>query len=160
MTLAFLKSAPGAEPVIVEGLIAAPVSRVYRAWTDPEDIGNWFGLKPGGPVSAKIDLRVGGRWRFVMSEEADQRSVLEGEYLRIEQDRCLAFTWRHVRESGDGTRDTTAPSQVTVTFWAEGAATHMHLRHEGIVQEDGRRGVGHGWEATFGHLTDWLASGG
>ncbi len=42
MTLAFLKSAPGAEPVIVEGLIAAPVSRVYRAWTDPEDIENWF----------------------------------------------------------------------------------------------------------------------
>ncbi len=115
-------------------------------------------LKPGGPVSAKIELRVGGQWRFVMSEDADTRSVLEGEYLRIEEDRCLAFTWRHVRETDDGTRDATAPSQVTVTFRAEGAATQLHLRHEGIAREDGRRGVGQGWEATFRHLSDRLAA--
>lgn len=46
MTLPFLKSALGTEPVVVEGIFAASVERVYRAWTEPEELKAWFGLKP------------------------------------------------------------------------------------------------------------------
>ena len=154
----FLRSDIGSEPAIVEGLLAAPVARVYRAWTSPDEIVKWFGLKAGAMVSAEIDLRVGGQWCFVMHDDEESRSSLRGEYFTVEFEKRLAFSWRHVREHADGRREETAASKVTVTFRQEGAATHLHLRHEGILQEDGRQGVGRGWDATFGHLSDWLSA--
>ncbi len=152
----FLGSEIGADPVIVEGLFKAPVARVYRAWTEPEQIVKWFGLKAGSVLSAQIDLRVGGRWCFVFEEGEEGRASLEGEYIAVRTDACLAFSWRHLREHPDGRREETPDSRVTITFRAEGAATHVHLRHEGILREDGRLGVGKGWDASFAHLGDWL----
>ena len=156
--MAFLQSELGADPVIVEGLLRAPLARVYRAWTRPEEIVKWFGLKAGAMVSAEIDLRVGGRWVFLMEEGPAGRALLQGEYLQIETEKLLQFSWYHLREDADGRREETAASLVTVTFREEGAATHIRLRHEGIARREGRLGVGHGWDATFAHLEAWLSS--
>ena len=154
----FPKGAPGDEPVIVEGLLRAPLRRVYRAWTDPNDIVKWFGLKKAAMVSAEIDLRVGGRWCFVMEENAEGRATLSGEYLTVEPDARLAFSWRHRRENADGKIEETPISQVTVTFHEEGAATRIHLRHEGIARREGRQGVTQGWGASLSHLAELLES--
>ncbi len=152
----FLRSAPGDEPVVVETTFGAPVARVYRAWTEPEEIKQWFGLKAGSVHSAEIDLRVGGHWCFVMQQEADRRASLQGEYLRIEPDTCLEFTWRHVVEHKDGRREATPDSKVIVSFRMDGESNHVHLRHEGIRRVDARSGVGQGWNASFAQLGDWL----
>ncbi len=152
----FLHSEIGAEPVIVEGTLRGSLERVYRAWTDPEEIVKWFGLKSGAVLCAEIDLRVGGRWCFVMQDDEDGRACLQGEYLEIETGSRLAFSWRYVREFADGRHESTPESKVTVRFRPDGKATHVHLRHEGIVREDGRLGVGQGWNASFQQLGDWL----
>ncbi len=152
----FMRSEIGDDPVIVEGLLTAPVARVFRAWTDPEEIIKWFGLEAGAMLSAQIDLRVGGQWCFVMTDGEDGRASLQGEYIEIQTEKRLEFTWRHVREHADGRREETADSKVIVSFRADGASTHVHLRHEGILRQDGRLGVGKGWDASFGHLGDWL----
>jgi uncharacterized protein YndB with AHSA1/START domain len=40
--------------------------KVWRAWTDPQAVSNWWGPGPGEPVSAtELDVRVGGRFRIV-----------------------------------------------------------------------------------------------
>jgi uncharacterized protein YndB with AHSA1/START domain len=46
--------------------INAPRDLVFAAWTQPEHLINWFG--PAGFTNTFIetDIRVGGRWRFVM----------------------------------------------------------------------------------------------
>lgn len=154
----FLRSDIGEEPVIVEGILAAPVARVYRAWTSPDEIVKWFGLEAGAMLSAEIDLRVGGQWCFVMHDGEDGRASLRGEYFAVEFEKRLAFSWRHVRDHADGRREETPESKVTVTFRGKGVSTHLHLRHEGIVRQDGRLGVGKGWDATFEHLGDWLSA--
>jgi uncharacterized protein YndB with AHSA1/START domain len=156
----FLRSEIGEEPVIVEGVLRAPVARVFHAWTDPEEIIKWFGLESGAMRSAQIDLRVGGKWCFVMQEGEEGRQILQGEYIAIQPEKRLEFSWRHVREHADGKREETPDSKVTVTFRADGASTHVHLRHEGILHQDGRLGVGRGWDATFEHLGDWLKQAG
>lgn len=158
MNLPFLKSAPGLEPVVVEGVFAAPVERVYRAWTDPDELKAWFGLERHSLVSAEVDLRVGGRWRFVVSESEHERTSLHGEYLEIEPNARLAFSWRFLRENADGIREETGTSRVTVTFEAHGASTRVHLSHEGIATEDGRLGVGQGWNASLANLAASLAA--
>ena len=154
----FLKSQPGEDPVVVEGVFGAPVDRVYRAWTDADELMAWFGPRPRSIVSAEVDLRVGGAWRFVMSENEDGRSTLHGEYLEIETDARLAFSWRFLRENADGTREETEASKVTITFTADGAATLVHLKHENILTEDGRLGVGRGWGACLENLTGLVGS--
>ena len=153
----FLQSEVGVDPIIVEGFIRAPLARVYRAWTDPEQIVKWFGLKAGSMVSASIDLRVGGQWRFVMHEDDHGRVSLQGTYSIVEPEKRLCFTWSHLREHADGRREETPHSTVTVTFRAEGASTHVHLRHEDIRAAEGRKGVGSGWETSFESLVELLA---
>ena len=155
--MSFLQSAPGADPIIVESLFRASVDRVFAAWTDPVAIREWFGPKPRSLVSADIDLRVGGAWRFVVNESVEGRAVLHGEYKEIEPPQRLVFTWQFLREAPDGSRTETPASTVTVTFVAEGVATRIHLRHEGIREEDARKGVGSGWTYSFGHLADHLS---
>ena len=152
MSLPFLKSAPGETPVVVQATFAVPASRVYRAWTRSEELARWFG-PPSGPLEkVEVDFRVGGRWRFCFHKDEDRREWLEGEYLAVEPDALLAFSWTHVREFDDGRREATPESKVTVTFSAEGDGTNVRLVHEAIVREEARRGVGSGWVEVLGKL--------
>jgi uncharacterized protein YndB with AHSA1/START domain len=157
--MSMLQSPPGEDPVVVESLFQAPLQRVYRAWTDPEQLMAWFGPAPRYMISANVDLRPGGKWRFVMTENTDGRTCLHGEYLEVEPDARISFSWRFLRENTDGTQEETDPSKVTVTFRAEGAATHVRLLHENIATEDARLGVGRGWGACLGNLVGWLEAG-
>ncbi|MEO1090019.1 MAG: SRPBCC domain-containing protein [Pseudomonadota bacterium] len=157
MQYRYLRTEFGHEPVVVEGTFQAPVTRVYRAWTDPRCIPDWFGPKAGVVRTADIDLRVGGRWRFAIATD-DGEAALEGEYTTVDTDKCLAFSWRHVHSHADGRLEETPYSHVTVTFRAEGATTHVHLVHAGIVHEEGRQGVGSGWEGTYARFDAWIAT--
>ncbi len=69
MSLPFVQTAPGADPIIVTGFLAASPAKVFRAWTDPKVVMKWFGPTPGALISAEIDLRQGGKWRFVMVDD-------------------------------------------------------------------------------------------
>jgi len=148
----FLKSEPGREPIIVGGLFRATPARVFRAFTEPEEVRCWFVPKNGSLVAAEIDLKVGGRWCFIIEKTEDKQIHFEGEYLTIDAPNRLEFSWRHVQEFADGTREATDSSRVIVTFSEAGKATEVELRHEAIKTEDARRGVGGGWNGCFVRL--------
>lgn len=150
MTLPFLKSPPGDTPVIVEGHFRASQARVFRAWTEPDQIVQWFGTHALTDVA--IDLRIGGTWRFHFAEDGNGRSTLRGCYTEISPDDRLAFTWAHELARADGAIETTPESQVTITFTPERDGTFVRLVHSGIQSTGGRSGVGHGWDASFERL--------
>src|SRR3954466_2062918 len=93
------------EPVAtlrVTRLIKAPRERVFAAWTTPEDIDKWFGPETCKVLSARIDLRVGGEYRFRVNspscaEEAGKATeqVMEvfGIYREIKKPSRLVYTW-------------------------------------------------------------------
>ena len=148
----FLQSPPGDEPVKISGLFKAPVARLYKAWTNPEEIKQWFGPRPHSIADARCDLQIDGDWCFVMNDSETQREQLEGKYLAIEENAKLIFSWRHVKQLADGQRHETAYSKVTVDFIDCGDSTQIDLCHEAIKEEDGRLGVGRGWHACFEHI--------
>lgn len=148
----FLQSNPGDDPVILSGLFNASPARLFRAWTDPEELRRWFGIRPFCLLSANVDLRVGGQWRFVLEDSNEQQVSLEGEYLTIEPERKLVFSWMHVKQDHQGQREATRQSQVSVTFTQLQNNTRIDLRHEAIQAEDGRLGVGKGWTASLTSL--------
>lgn len=148
----FMKSPPGDDPIVVEGYFAAPPAKVFAAWTDPDIVVQWFGQAPYSLMAATIDLRPGGAWQFLMSSDEAQSTSFEGAYLEIQAAERLVFSWSHVVDRGEHGRDATAESRVEVDFIPNGDGTDVRLIHSGIRNEDGRRGVGGGWEKGFGFM--------
>jgi|GEM_PF-389034 len=153
MNLPFLKSVPGEEPVIVEGTFRTTAKKLFEAWTQPEAIKTWFGVGPTGPSSASIDLRPGGMWEFTFIESDGQTDTLRGEYVEIEPDTRLIFTWEHERQSSDGKVEVTPQSLVTLDFDLVDNGVRLRLIHERIVKESGRLGVCEGWNTSFTKLS-------
>lgn len=151
----FVTSAPGDDPLIVEGFFAAPPAKVFKAWTDPAIVVKWF-HRPNSLHSASIDLRPGGAWRFELSRDAEKSVGFEGRYEEIRPDERLVFSWAHVVVHADGTRDETPTSRIEVTFAPKGAGTAIRLVHSAISTEHSRRFIGGGWEASFGSLAGAL----
>lgn len=145
MTPQFLKTAPGENPVITQAEFGASPARLFKAWTEPDEIRAWFGRAPNSVVHAAIDLRVGGTWRFAFSDAPGAINALHGEYIEITPDKKLVFTWIHQQTAPNGALQESAQSQVTVLLEPCGSGARLTVRHEGIQEESGRLGVSEGW---------------
>ena len=155
--LDYVKSPPGADPIIVEGIFPASPADVFAAWTDPDIVKQWFGPVPGSLHAAEIDLRVGGAWRFVKSEDQDGAFGFEGVYLAIKPPTGLRFTWRQFKTHPDGTHETSADSQVDLTFDARDTGTFLRVVHSNIESEAIRKGFAGGWGMGFENLAALLS---
>ena len=83
------------EDLVVKRIIDAPLELVWKAWTDPEHVKRWWGPKYYTSPSAKIDLRVGGKYIFCMRAPADQGGqdmYTAGIYKEIVPLKRLEFT--------------------------------------------------------------------
>ena len=61
----------------------APRRLVYTAFTTPELIKRWWSGDRGAVTIAEVDLRVGGKWRYVMTANAGFEVGFHGEYREI-----------------------------------------------------------------------------
>src|ERR1700694_2147877 len=61
----------------------APKHLVFKAMTTPELIKRWWGGDRGEVTSAEVDLRVGGKWRNVMTANQGFEVAFHGEYREI-----------------------------------------------------------------------------
>ena len=70
---------PTDEQILITREFDAPKHLVYKAWTTPELVKRWWHAKRGEMTVAEIDLRVGGKWRYVMVTadgfEVDRKST-------------------------------------------------------------------------------------
>ncbi len=105
---------------------AHPVSLVYRAWTDPAHLPQWF--RPYDDVTMEIvgfDLREGGEYVFDFTWP-QSRFALRGKFLTVRHEECLIFTWTPQPPDVDAGKDT----MVSVFFRAFGSReTEVEVRH-------------------------------
>ena len=73
-------------------LIAAPRRNLYRAWTEPELLKQWFTPPPYRTVRAELDLRPGGSNLIVMQGPDGTEFPNRGVYLDIVENERLVFT--------------------------------------------------------------------
>jgi uncharacterized protein YndB with AHSA1/START domain len=63
----------------------APKELIWKAWTTPELLKQWWHANRGEVTVAEIDFRVGGTWRSVMiTTEGAMEIAFHGEYREIE----------------------------------------------------------------------------
>ena len=82
--------ADGAE-FVMERIFDAPRELVWRALTEPERIPRWWGPSETTMTVEEMDVRPGGRWRWV-SHSADGDAPFCGEYLEVEPPERLVNT--------------------------------------------------------------------
>jgi uncharacterized protein YndB with AHSA1/START domain len=96
MTVAGSRSAtvtlPSDEQILVTREFAAPKHLVYQAWTTPELVKRWWNAKRGEVTVAEIDLRAGGKWRYVMVTDNGLEVGFHGEYLEVVPDERIVST--------------------------------------------------------------------
>ncbi len=100
-------------------LIAAPVAKVWRCWTDPALLPQWFGPEGYTCQTHEIDLRAGGHWLFDMTGPDGKVWPNRHRYTRMEAPHRLEF----LLDSG---AEDEAPSEVVMTLTAEGDGTRIH----------------------------------
>jgi uncharacterized protein YndB with AHSA1/START domain len=77
---------PTDEQILITREFAAPRHLVFRAWTTPELVKRWWHANRGEVTLVEIDLRVGGKWRYVMIAHDGFEVGFHGEYLEVVPD--------------------------------------------------------------------------
>jgi uncharacterized protein YndB with AHSA1/START domain len=78
--------------LVLTRLINAPRAKVYRAWTDPELLKQWFAPKPYTTPIVEIDVRPGGSAYFVMRGPDGKDLPNRGVYLEVVPNEKLVST--------------------------------------------------------------------
>jgi uncharacterized protein YndB with AHSA1/START domain len=83
---------PSDREILITREFDGPRNLVYQAWTTPELVKRWWSGHRGKVTSAEIDLRVGGRWRYVMVANGGFEVAFHGEYREIVPDERIVST--------------------------------------------------------------------
>ena len=128
----------------------APPAKVFAAWTDPEKVKGWMGPGEMKAMHAECDLRVGGRYRWVMQAPSGEEHDVSGVYREVVPNQKLVFTWAWK----------TAPereSLVTVLLKPDGDGTLLTLTHEQFFDDDARDRHQGGWNGALDKMAKFLA---
>jgi len=113
-------SATADREIVITRLIDAPRKRVFEAFTDPAQVGEWWGPTGFTTTTHEMDVRPGGTWRFIMHgpDGVDWPNwVVYHEVVRPE---------RLVYDHGGSRAE--PEFHVTVTFADEGGRTRLTMR--------------------------------
>jgi uncharacterized protein YndB with AHSA1/START domain len=74
---------PTDEQILITRDFAAPRHLLYKAWTTPDLVRRWWSGHRGAMTIVEIDLRVGGKWRYVMEAEGRFEVAFHGHYREL-----------------------------------------------------------------------------
>jgi uncharacterized protein YndB with AHSA1/START domain len=149
--------------ITLERQISAPRERVWNAWTNPEEVKQWWGPNGTTIPTCTMDVREGGELYIVMlaGEElgpmAGQEWPMRGTFSEVTAPEKLVFTNEPLDHDGNSlmTGTTTAVledvdggTKLTVTTGAEGDAPAVEQMLGGMEQ---------GWNQQLDKLVNYLA---
>lgn len=148
---------------------AAPLDRVWAAWTDPDRLAAWFGPKETKGSVLEFDLRPGGAWRGRMDTADGSAMFSKFVFERIEPPSSLAWVHGFADEAGNRIRAPFAPLfplelRTTVTFEPVESGTRVTVDWVPIdasAEEEAffasmMDSMTGGWTGSFDQLDDYL----
>jgi len=153
--MAELQGTPATHLLSMRRTLQAPREAVFRAFTDPAKVQQWYGPRGFTIEIEKFEARVGGPYRLCMIAPDQKRHWLRGEFLIIQPHERVSFTW--VWEQGDIAG---LESLVSVRLDAKGDATELLLEHSRLPSESSAKAHEGGWASSFECLADFIATEG
>ncbi len=146
---------PAERVLVIERIFDAPRSLLFKAWTDPEHMAQWFGPRGFKSTVLKNELRPGGAYRIhMLGPDGDHWS--QGVYREIVEPERLVMEGGWADANGTFTRPQTT---LALTFEDHGGKkTKMTLRQsvfESVTARDMHQG---GWSSSFDRLAEYLAA--
>lgn len=141
----------------------APREMVFKAWTEADQFARWFGAAACGGSSlrsAKLDARVGGKYRIQVRRPDGEYFTTVGVYREVKPPERLVFTWQFEKDGSAEDFDEVEPPEmlVTVEFKARGKQTELTLRHERFASPESRDRHEDGWTRCLESLGKFIAS--
>jgi uncharacterized protein YndB with AHSA1/START domain/predicted enzyme related to lactoylglutathione lyase len=132
----------------VKRLIKASRECVFKAWTTPAQIKQWFGPASCQVLDAQVDLRVGGAYRIRVRAGCGDEMAVRGEYREVNAPAKLVFTWQW---EDDPDWENVA-SVVTVELVEKDGGTEVTITHEGLPSAESAGRHEHGWNGCLDKL--------
>ena len=152
-----MSAAPTADPreLVLTRLINVPRDKIFRCWTEPALIVQWFTPPPWKTIRAAIDLRAGGSTNIVMQGPDGSEVPNRGIYLEVVENERLVFT--------DAFTSAWEPSAkpfftCVLTFEEEDGKTRYTARARHWTAEDCKAHADMGFHVGWGVATDQLAA--
>jgi uncharacterized protein YndB with AHSA1/START domain len=127
----------------------ASPERIFRAWTQPVALREWW--CPSGWIAGEIeiDLRIGGNYRIAMSRAgaAGSEVSVNGQFLEVKPPERLVYTWRW-----EGAFAEMPETLVTLELSGSDSETLLTLRHDNFVDLDARQQHRSGWMSACDRL--------
>ena len=132
----------------VERLIEASRDQVYTAWTDPAQMKQWFGPENVQTRDLIADARVGGTFRWDLTNSEGEDMTILGEYRELQPGKKIVFTWQWADDEDWENHISIVRLELND---AEGG-TNLRLTHEQLPNEESRDGHRQGWNSTLNKL--------
>ncbi|MEP6494470.1 MAG: SRPBCC domain-containing protein [bacterium] len=127
----------------VSQTIRATRERLFRAWTDPDELMHWWRMDEEGWAfaDASVDLKVGGRYQLGMTGPDGKTHRAVGVYREVDPPARLAFTW-----DWEDPAHRVGETLVTIEFNSVGEGmTEVILTHERFTDAARLGGHERGW---------------
>ena len=139
--------------LVISRLIDAPREKVFRCWTEPELMKQWFVPKPWTIAAVDVDVRPGGASNITMRDPEGNEYPNPGVYLEVVPNEKLVFTDAFTA----GWETSEKPFFVGVlTFEDEGGKTRYTARARHWNAEDMESHKKMGFEEGWGICADQL----
>ena len=149
---------PKEREITITRIFDAPRQLVWKAWTEPKHLAQWWGPKNFSNPVCEVVARVGGKWRIVMRAPDGQEYPCGGVYHEILEPERLAFTNIAIDAEGNPIID----GFTTVLFAEEGGKTKITLHTRGTALVDYAaaylQGMEAGWSQSLDRLDERLAA--
>jgi uncharacterized protein YndB with AHSA1/START domain len=106
---------PGKQEIIITRVFDAPRALVFKAYTDPAAVPEWWGPRYLTTTVDKMEVRPGGLWRFCQRDAQGNEFDFHGVYHSVE-----------------------SPVRLVSTFEFEGAPGHVSLETLSLEEQDGK----------------------
>lgn len=151
--------------LVITRVFDAPRERVFKAWTEPEQLMRWFAPKNWTTPFCTVDLRPGGIFHFCMRSPEGQNTWGRGVYREIVKPERIVYVDSFADEKGNPVEPTrygasaSFPSEtlVTITFSEEDGKTRVTLRHDVAESVPERSGMQQGWNEMFERLAELMS---
>ena len=129
-----------------------PVSpaQLYLAWTEPEQLKQWW--KPMGNSLKDVtnDIRKGGTVSYVFENNT---LIISGEYLEVNGKEKLVYTWKWELPE-DAVRN--SEYKLSVEFKGNAGGSEIHVLQENFENEESMLPHQQGWEKGLSDLEQFL----
>ncbi len=128
---------PADTQILITREFDAPRHLVFQAWTTPELIRRWWSGGRGEVTTVEVDLRAGGRWRYVLVADDGTGAAFHGEYREVIPDERIVSTevYEDIPE---------AEAVTTLTLTETGGGTTLTLLVQHASQENRDRHLEYG----------------